>query len=76
MEQNFTPNDLIRYLYKETSAPETLAIREALLESPSLKNQYDEMLAGYHMFPKVKFRPSPHAIQNILKFSAMSAVEG
>lgn len=76
MQQTYTSNDLLRYLYKETSASETLAIREAILEDSGLHAEYDELRAGYQMLPKVKFRPSPAAIQNILRFSAMSAVEG
>ena len=69
MKHFCTQNDLIRFLYKETNASETIAISEALCENPVLADQYEELLVGYQMLPKAKFSPSSAAIQNILGYS-------
>ena len=50
-------------------------IREAPCEDALLRNEYDSLLKGYKMLPKVKFLPSRTAIQNILDYSAISALE-
>jgi len=69
MKHFCTQNDLIRFLYKETNASETIAIGEALCENPVLAEQYEELQIGYNMLPKAKFSPSSSAIQNILGYS-------
>lgn len=75
MKQKFTPNHLIKYLYKETSAVETLAISEALGEDNHLSEQYKKLASSFQQLPKVKFNPSPASIQNILKYSQQAIVE-
>ena len=75
MKQTFTQTDLIRFMYKETSLIETKMIRAALCEDALLRNEYDSLLKGYDTLPKVKFLPPKTAIQNILDYSAISALE-
>ncbi len=75
MDLRFTKNDLIRYIYKETSVAETLAINEALNSNTKLYMKYRDLLQGYRQLPKAKFSPSSNAIQNILKYSQHTALE-
>ena len=75
MMTNFTFNDLVRFIYNETSLEETKYIRKALAEDALLKNEYDSLLEGYQELPKVTFRPSKSSIQNILDYSAISHLE-
>ena len=75
MKQNFTPNHLIKYLYKETSASETLAINEALIENPVLLEEYEDLLNAYQQLPKVKFNASPSSMKNILGYSQRTTLE-
>ena len=75
MPQTFTLNDLIRFLYKETGPAETLAIREAMTEDDELYREYQQLLKGFEVLPKVKFKPAPATIQNILNYSARTALE-
>ncbi len=75
MEQTFTSDHLIRFLYKETSASESLAIDAAIHEDADLWEEYRALREAYHQLPKVTFRPSKNAIQQILKYSAHKAVE-
>ncbi|MFK7809481.1 MAG: hypothetical protein AB8F74_16880 [Saprospiraceae bacterium] len=74
MKQKFTPNHLIRYIYRETSVAESLAIEEALSEDYSLYESYEELHKAYAQLPKVTFSPKPSSIRNILSYSAQSGV--
>ena len=73
MTQKFTQNDLIRFIYKETSVRENLAIQEALNNDFDLFVEYQELYQAYLQLPKVTFDPSKAAIQNILQYSQRSA---
>lgn len=66
--------DLIRYIYKETSAAESHLIREALNQDPLLMEEFEELYGGYLQMPKAKFSPRPSAIQNILSYSEQTAL--
>jgi hypothetical protein len=74
MEQYYTQLDLIRYIYRETSATESLEIAEALKEDPLLMEEYRELYEGYLQLPKAKFSPKPSALQNILRYSEQTAL--
>ncbi len=75
MGQNFTSDHLIQYLYKETSAADSMAIQEALLSNMALREEYDELFSAYRELPKVTFRPSPSALRNIMRYSERAAME-
>ena len=75
MKQNFTQNDLVRFIYKETSASETLAIGELLNENDELYNQYENLLEGYLELPKVQFSPSFSTIQKVLGYNEQTTLE-
>ena len=75
MEQTFTNNDLIRFIYKETSLFETLEIEHALTEDATLLEEYQSLMSGYMELPKATFAPSNQALQNILKYSTTNVVE-
>jgi len=69
MQQKFTPEDLVRFLYRETQASETLAIQDALHEDEALAATFDELAEGFQQLPKVRFSPSQKAIDRILMYS-------
>ena len=75
MTSNFTPNHLIKYLYKEVSASETLAIEDALETNVELMEAYEGLLQGYQQLPKVSFNPGNSALQSILCYSQRTALE-
>ena len=74
MEQYFTQLDLIRYIYRETSAVKALEIAEALSEDALLMEEYRELYQGYLQLPKAKFSPRPSALQSILSYSEQTAL--
>lgn len=75
MEIEFTLNNLVRFIYKETSASETLAIQEALQDDISLRRRYSELKNAHDMLPKVKFNPSTNALKNIMRYSGKASME-
>ena len=75
MKQTFTNNDLVRFIYKETSTIKTLAIQEALAIDADLFEHYQTLMDGYMELPKATFAPSSSALQNILQYSAQATVE-
>ncbi len=75
MQQKITPNDLLRFLYQETSVAETMGIAEALTEDRSMFEEYEALKSSFVQLPKAKFSPSQTTIQNILRYSENSAVE-
>lgn len=75
MKQKITPNDLVRFIYKETSTTETLGITEALSEDINLLEEYETLMVSHVRLPKAKFDPSKATIQNILRYSENSAVQ-
>ena len=74
MKQNFTTEQLIRFLYKETSVAESMAICQALEEDWNLYESYQELEQAKQQLPQVSFQPSGSTIQNILSYSEQSAV--
>ena len=74
MQQKFTPNHLIQYLYHETSVCDSLAIEEDLNEDISLREEFESLTAAYRQLPRVQFSPSDQAIRNILRYSERTAL--
>jgi|APTNR8051073442_1049403.scaffolds.fasta_scaffold11189_2 hypothetical protein len=75
MHQNFTPNDLVRLLYRETSVSETLALRAVLTEDLEMRFEFKALFSAFQQLPKVTFRPSDNAIRRVLNYSKATALE-
>ena len=74
MKQRFTSENLVKYLYQESSVSERLAVREALQSDESLRDVFQELVSGYQQLPKVKFNASAKTLQRILRYSERTAV--
>jgi len=69
MITTFTNNDVIRYVYEETTAEENLLIEEALVTEPDLMTFYLDVLEVKLLMNKIERQPSQRSIQNILDYS-------
>jgi len=69
MIKTFTQNDLIRFLYHETSEKETKEINKALLCDSELQALYNELKSLRHELDSVRLEPSAASIQNILHYA-------
>ncbi len=74
MEQNFTPDHILQFLYHETSPAESQAIRQALREDKKLQESGRLLAEGARMLPKVSFRPSSRLTEKILAYSRHAEV--
>jgi hypothetical protein len=75
MKQKFTPDVLIRYLYREVSAMQRVEIEQVLAEDAGLRRAYRSMQHAYQLLPKVTFSPSRPTVQAVLKYSQRTALE-
>ncbi|MEP7164878.1 MAG: hypothetical protein ABI741_09290 [Ferruginibacter sp.] len=71
---SFTQEDLLRYLYNETSIEKTVAIKAALETDWSLKEKFEVISAGSRRLETIKLSPRKKTIENILRY-AEKAVE-
>ena len=69
MIATFTRNDIIRYVYLETSEEENSLIQQTLLTETKLQQFYEEMLEIKQVLDQSQANPSERALQNILAYS-------
>ena len=73
---NFTTEDLIQYLYKETSPDMTAAIKSALVSDWSLREKFEILQASQSELNTVKLlSPRNQTINNILNYAEKSVEE-
>lgn len=75
MKQQFTTNDLLRYLYNEVSYLERIAIEKALKSDAILAESLEALEAGHATLDEVELVPSNLSIQAILNYSGSSHFE-
>ena len=68
----FTPEDLLRYLYKETSPAMNRAIEAALDEDWTLREKLEVLKASAHNLDKIIESPRTEVIMNILQYARES----
>ncbi len=70
MIQLSTPNDVLRYVYEETTELENELIEESLVSDTELLTFYLDALETKHLMNKVVRTPSDRVVQNILNYSS------
>ena len=65
----YTPEDLLQYLYKETSATETTAIEEALKKSWSLREKLSVLKTSMQRLDKIEQSPRTEVVLNVLNYA-------
>lgn len=69
MTQTFTQDDLIRYLYHETTEKETREINKALICDSELQMQYKELVATKKQLDIIRMEPSAGCVNGILNYA-------
>lgn len=67
---NFTPEDLICYLYKETSPELTMTIEKALDTDWTLKEKLAVLKASHERLNTLIQSPRTEIVLNVLKYAA------
>ena len=63
---NFTPEDLLLYLYKETSSKKTTAIETALQTDWTLREKLNVLKASMERLDKITLSPRTEVVLNVL----------
>ena len=72
---NFTPEDLLQYLYDETSPAQTAAIKAALENDWSLREKFEVITSAQARLETLKMSPSQKTIDNILNYAEKAVSE-
>ena len=75
MTSLFTPEDLVRYLYNETSAESKAAIEAALLEDWTLREKLEVLKASAGNLDKIMESPRTEVILKVLNYARETATE-
>lgn len=66
----YSPEDLLRYLYKETSPETTAAIEQSLKEDWTLREKLSVLKASQERLNSIVESPRTEIILNILRYAA------
>ena len=69
MTKTFTQDDVIRYVYEETSPEDNLLIEDAMMSEPELMTFFLEALELRALMNKIERQPRTSTIQSILNYS-------
>jgi hypothetical protein len=72
---NFTPEDILLYLYKETSAEQSLAIEAALETDWTLREKLLVLKASMQRLDKTMEVPRTEVVLNVLNYAKEQATE-
>jgi len=72
---NFTPEDLLLYLYKETTAEQNTAIEKALKQDWTLREKLNVLKTSMQRLDKIKENPRTEVVLNVLNYGRKTAAE-
>jgi len=72
---NFTPEDLLRYLYNETSPAQAAEIKAALESDWSLREKFEVITSAQKRLEALKMSPSQQTIDNIMSHAEKAVAE-
>ncbi|HUZ60467.1 MAG TPA: hypothetical protein VMU83_16980 [Hanamia sp.] len=65
-----TPEELVRYLYHETSEQKTAKIKAALQTDWNLRDTYEKLVVAHKNLNDIKFSPRQKSIDKILEYAS------
>jgi hypothetical protein len=71
----FTPEDLLRYLYKESSPELTLAIESALKEDWMLREKLQVLGSSVDSLDRIVIAPRAEVVERVLNYARSTAVQ-
>ncbi|MBC7570508.1 MAG: hypothetical protein H7319_12335 [Spirosoma sp.] len=69
MTKTFTSDDVVRYVYEETSPEENLLIEESLMAEPDMMTFFLSALELRSLMNKIERQPRESLVQSILSYS-------
>ncbi len=71
----YTPEDLLQYLYKETSLQESIAIEKALRDDWALREKFEVLRSSIERLNSVLETPRVEVILHVLNYARETMVE-
>jgi hypothetical protein len=72
---NFTPEDLLLYLYKETSLQQTAEIEQALVNDWTLREKLAVLKTSMQRLDKLEEAPRTEVVLNVLNYAKEKSTE-
>lgn len=69
MTKTFTQDDVVRYIYEETSPEENLLIEDAMMSEPELMTFFLEALELRALMNKIERQPRVSTVRSVLNYS-------
>ncbi len=69
MQRSITKNQLIQYIYSESSETDAVRITEALHVDSYLNDTYKELKTAIQRLPRLRKNPANNTLQSILSYS-------
>ena len=69
MQRSITKNQLLQFIYSESSETETVRITEALYVDSYLNDTYKELKTAIQRLPRLRKNPANKTLQSILSYS-------
>lgn len=75
MNKNITQNDLIRFIYQETTKEENFQILQDLDENFELREELNTLLSTLNMLNELSFNPSDSTLKILNEEASSSSFE-
>ncbi len=75
MTTKFTPEDLLQYLYKETTPEQSAAIEKAMEEDWTLREKFEVIKKASQRLQKFQFSPRVESVLKVLKYANKQTVQ-
>ena len=75
MKQTFTPNDLVRLIYREVSPEEEVLIKHFIADNPEAAEEFQLMMESVMELDSVSMEPNESSVNIILDYSREHAPE-
>lgn len=75
MTPNFTPDDILRYLYAEMDETDSIQFLEWLLSNAEAMEVFEELSASKKQLETISLQPKPSSLRKCIGFSHRLALE-
>ena len=76
MQRSITKNQLLQFIYSESSETDTIRITEALHVDSYLNDTYKELKTAIQRLPRLRKNPANKTLQSILTYSRKEKIRG
>ena len=75
MTKTYTQDDVLRYIYRETTEEESLAIKNTLLFDQDLMDFYKEITSLAQQIRNISVEPSAQSVKAIIDYAQINSLQ-